>query len=213
MPASHHRLSILSAVEIDDLYGLPRFASADRDLFFQLSGPELEVVTAIRTVSVAVHLILQLGYFKAKRQFFTYEREDAAKDLGHILSQHFPGTAMVAIKTPSRPIQAQLHQTILKLFDYRHCDGKSKVELEQRALRTARLTTLPLHILKESLQNLTHQRIVAPGYRFMQDMVGRVVARERKRITVTLFEVWANVCRGFSLDPHGGKRLVCDPLV
>jgi hypothetical protein len=33
------------------------------------------------------------------------------------------------------------------------------------------------------LQNLTHRRIVAPGYRFMQDMVGRVVARERKRIT------------------------------
>jgi TnpA family transposase len=189
MPASNHRLSILSTSEIDDLYGLPRFTSADRDLFFQLSGPELAAVAAIRTVSVAVHLILQLGYFKAKRQFFAYEREDAAEDLDHVINQHFPGTVVAVIKTPSRPIQAQLHQTILKLFDYRHCDGKAKVELEQRALRTARLTTLPLHILKESLQNLTHRRIVAPGYRFMQDMVGRVVARERKRITGLLEQV------------------------
>ena len=148
MPASHHRLSILSASEIDDLYGPPRFASADRDHFFQLSDPELEAVTSIRTVSVAAHLILQLGYFKAKRQFFAYEREESAQDLGHILNQHFPGIDLGAIKTPSRPIQAQLHQTILRLFDYHHCDGEAKIELEQRALRTARLTTLPHHILK-----------------------------------------------------------------
>jgi hypothetical protein len=67
MPASHHRLSILSTSEIDDLYGLPRFTGADRDLFFQLSGPELAAVAAIRTVSVAAHLILQLGYFKARQ--------------------------------------------------------------------------------------------------------------------------------------------------
>src|SRR5450830_1005239 len=186
MPANHHRLSILSTSEIDDLYGVPRFTGADRDLFFELSTPELAAVTAIRTVSVAAHLILQLGYFKAKRQFFAYERGETAQDLGHILNEHFPGTDFGAIKTPSRPIQAQLHQTILKLFDYRHCDGKAKIELEQRALRTARLTTLPLHILKESLQNLTHRRIVAPGYRFMHDMVGRVVAAERKRITQML---------------------------
>lgn len=46
MPASHHRLSILSISEIDDLYGLPRFTGADRDLFFQLSGPELAAVAA-----------------------------------------------------------------------------------------------------------------------------------------------------------------------
>ena len=183
MSASHHRLSILSTSEIDDLYGLPRFTNADRDLFFQLSAPERAAVTAIRTISVASHLILQLGYFKAKRQFFAYEREETAQDLSHILKLHFPGMDVGAIKTPSRPIRVQLHQTILKLFDYRHCDAKTKVELEQRALRTARLTTLPLHILKESLQNLTHRRIVAPGYRFMQDMVGRVVASERKRIT------------------------------
>jgi hypothetical protein len=107
-------------------------------------------------------------------------------DLGYILNQHFAGTNLGAIKTPSRPIQVQLRQTILKLFDYRHCNGKAKVELEEKALRIARLTTLPLHILRESLQNLTNRRIVAPGYRFMQDMVGRVVARERTRITQLL---------------------------
>jgi len=92
MSASHHRLPILSTNEIDDQYGLPRFTSADRDLFFKLSAPEWATVTAIRTMSVAVHLILQLGYFKAKRQLFAYAREETVQNLGHNLSQHFPGT-------------------------------------------------------------------------------------------------------------------------
>lgn len=89
-------------------------------------------------MSVAVHLILQLGYFKAKRQFFAYERRETVEDIGYILNQHFAGTDLGAIKTPSRPIQVQFRQTILNLFDYRHCDGKTKVELEQKVLRHAR---------------------------------------------------------------------------
>jgi hypothetical protein len=85
MPSSHHRLSIFSASEIDDLYGVPRFHVGDRDLFFQLIGPELAAVMAIRTVSATVHLILQLCYFKAKRQLFAYDREDTAENPGKSL--------------------------------------------------------------------------------------------------------------------------------
>ena len=102
MPANHHRLSILTANEIDDLYALPRFVDKDRHLFFDLSEPELDAVTAIRTVSVAAHLILQLGYFKAKRQFFTYERNETIEDIGYILKKHFVGADVGAIKT--RPV-------------------------------------------------------------------------------------------------------------
>ena len=64
-----HRLSILSDEDIDDLYGLPRFTDEDRHLYFGLSLPEREAVD-VHTPSVAAHLILQLGYFKAKQQFF-----------------------------------------------------------------------------------------------------------------------------------------------
>lgn len=92
-------------------------------------------------MSVAVHLILQLGYFKAKRQFFAYERRETVEDIGYILNQHFAGTDLGAIKTPSRPIQVQFRQTSLNLFDYRHCDGKTKVELEQKVLRHANSAT------------------------------------------------------------------------
>ena len=55
---------------------------------FELSTVEREVVAKVRTVSVAVHLTLQLGYFKAKRQFFSYQQDAVMEDLDYILKQN-----------------------------------------------------------------------------------------------------------------------------
>jgi hypothetical protein len=71
VPADSHRLSIVTQHEIDELYGLPRFTDEDRQAYFHLSESKRRAIHS-RTASVAVHLTLQLGYFKAKRQFFDY---------------------------------------------------------------------------------------------------------------------------------------------
>jgi hypothetical protein len=44
MASDSRRLSILTAQEIDDLYGLPRFTEDDRRLYFDLSPMERELV-------------------------------------------------------------------------------------------------------------------------------------------------------------------------
>ena len=75
MASESHRLSILNDDEIEDLYGLPHFDDEDRRLYFDLSPAEKAAVGAIRTASVAAYLILELGYFKATRQFFSFEPE------------------------------------------------------------------------------------------------------------------------------------------
>ena len=64
MAANSRRLSILSAIEVNDLYGLPNFTPDERGLYFDLSAKESDAVASVHTASVAVHLILQLGYFK-----------------------------------------------------------------------------------------------------------------------------------------------------
>ena len=182
MRIDSHRLSLLTAKEIDDLYGLPHFTEADRHHYFTLSAPERAAVDA-HTTSVAVHLTLQLGYFKAKWQLFSYEPDAVSDDLRYILARYFPGKGFADIQQPSRPTRLALQQTVLKLFDYHLCDSAAKDELERKAQRNARLSTQPLYLLREALQHLTTQRIVAPPYTFLQDMVGRVVTRERTRIT------------------------------
>ena len=183
MASDSRRLSILTAQEVDELYGLPRFTEEDRRLYFALSPAERDLVDSVYTISVAVHLILQLGYFKAKRQFFVYAREAVTEDLEHILRRHFPARAMADIKGLSKPTRLEQQQVILKLFGYQLCDTGAKSELEQKAKRVAMLSTQPIFILREVLQYLLNQRIVAPGYTYLQDMVARTVSGERRRIT------------------------------
>lgn len=186
MNIDSRRLSILSAEEVEALYSLPRFTEDDRRLYFDLSAAEREAVAAIHTVSVAVHLTLQLGYFKAKRQFFAYEQGAVLEDLRYIMTLYFPGRDLTTIKSPSRPTRVEQQRTILRLFNYRLCDSDAKVELESKARRIAMLSTQPVYIFRELIQHLTQRRIVAPGYRFLQEMIGRVVAGERSRIQLLL---------------------------
>ena len=177
------RLSILTAHEVEDLYGLPCFTEDDRSLYFDLGTAERELVDGVFTISVAVHLVLQFGYFKAKRQFFVYDLQAVEDDLQYILRHHFPKRHLSEINLLSKPTRLEQQRAILRLFDYRPCDAAAKAELEQKAQRVAMLSAQPVFILREVLQHLVHRRIVAPGYTYLQDMVGRTVSGERLRIT------------------------------
>jgi len=87
------RLEIVTASEIDDLFGLPRFTEEDRQLYFDLSPVE-QALTGAFNFPVAAHFVLQLGYFKAKQQFFVYEPGDEFHDLRHIVERYFPDRAL-----------------------------------------------------------------------------------------------------------------------
>lgn len=187
MASESRRLSILSTNEIDEIFGFPLFSDDERRLYFDLSVNEREAVEKIRTFSVAAHLILQLGYFKAKRQFFAYTLDATVlEDLHYIVAQHFPSKALSALKMPSRPICAELQRTLLQLFNYHLCDAGAKAALGSKAQRFAMLSTQPIYIFRELTQYLEQLRIVAPSYRYLQEMIGRVVANERTRIAQLL---------------------------
>jgi TnpA family transposase len=181
--SSSRRLSILTQREIDDLYGLPRFTEEDRQLYFDLSAAEEARVRAMHTNSAKAHFVLQLGYFKAKRQFFAYPYDAVQEDLRHILERHFPGRTLTTINELSKPTRLEQQQAILNLFNYTRCGNGAKQDLERKAQRIAMRSTQPIYILREVLQYLATRRIVAPGYTFLQDLVSRVVTKERQRIT------------------------------
>jgi len=99
--------------------------------------------------------------------------------LAHVIFRKTAGP----LRTLSKPTRLEQQKIILRLFDYRPADQSTKDELEQKAQRFAMLSTQPIFILREVLQYLESQRIVIPGYTFLQDMVGRAVTTERNRIT------------------------------
>src|SRR5450631_799744 len=192
-----HRLAILTASEIDDLFALPRFTKEDRQLYFDLNPVEQEAAAAYN-FPVAAHFVLQLGHFKARRQFFVYEQETVLDDLRYIVKRHFPDRDPAQLKMLSKSPRLAQQQIILQLTGYRFCDDAAQKELERKAQRSVRLSAQPLFLLREMLQYLSKERIVAPAYKSLQDMVGRVVSGARDRISQML---------GRALRPEIQKRL------
>ena len=80
-------------------------------------------------------------------------------------------------------LQPQQQRLILQLFHYRTCGQSEKEALAAKARRTAMLSTQPAFILRELLQHMEGERLVAPGYSTLQDIVGQAVIFERRGIT------------------------------
>ncbi len=183
--ANSHRLNILTSAEINDLYGLPRFGDNERQLFFDMSETEYLSIQS-RRASAGIFQALELGYFKAKKQFFVFELDDVIGDLRYLALHHFPRIDLDVLDMPSKPTRRLIRQAILILVSYHAFDAAAKEILLPRMRRSAALSTHPQYIFRDALEFLALQRIVAPLYTSLQDLVGRVVAGEGARVTQLL---------------------------
>ena len=181
MTTNQHRLAILTGEEIDDLYGLPRFTDDERLLYFDLSAAEQEAV-AMRRGATGVYLVLQLGYFKAKRQFFDVAMDAAHGDVAHIVARHFPGLAWRSIRLPTQPTRVALQQLTLQLLGVRRWDRAARAALIERMQHLATRSTQPRYLLREALQYVEREGLATPAYSTFQDIIGSVVTHERTRL-------------------------------
>lgn len=86
------RINLLSNAEVSDLYCRPDFASYEQELYFDLSSEELVVLDNYSNARTRIYFILQLGYFKAKQQFFKFDFNEVACDVAHLKKKYFPNT-------------------------------------------------------------------------------------------------------------------------
>jgi TnpA family transposase len=182
-----HRLSILSKSEIQELYGMPVFNEADRWRYFDMSPVEMASAQA-RTHALGMFQTLELGYFKAKRQFFTFQVMDVQADLRHIADRHFWGIDTKELQLPVAKTRARIQKNILALCAYQAFDGAAATELTSKLLRTAAISTKPIYLLREALHHLETLRVVAPSYSTLQDLIGAVLERENARVTKIMDE-------------------------
>lgn len=190
MTAKAHRLAILAGEEIEDLYGLPRFTEDERLLYFELSADELAAVAA-RRGTTGVYLVLQLGYFKVKRQFFDADTETVHEDVNHIVARHFPDLAKRAVyrkgfQLPSPPTRVELQKLALQLLDSRPWSQSARKALTERLQHIAMRSTQPRYLLREALQYVERERLLTPAYSTFQDIIGLVVTTERTRLAQLL---------------------------
>ena len=180
MTTPENRLKILADDEIEALYTHLPFTDEDRQLYFSL--PETER-TAIRhlPIKTRIYFILQLGYFKAQKQFFTFLLDEVTDDLIYIHHAHF---AMHEIENYAVTPKTRANQQwiILDLCRYRLCAEEERHALEMKASQLAKVSSKPIYIFRELLQHLEENKIVIPPYTYLQDAIGKVLQQEQRRL-------------------------------
>ncbi|MCP4405384.1 MAG: Tn3 family transposase [bacterium] len=175
------RLQILSPEEYEQLWGLPCFTQADRDLFFVFTEQEMPYVESLRTLRSKIYFVLQLGYFRARQRFFRFKIEAVQDDVHYLRRRYFGNTSLPDVEVSEHTRQRHV-QKILDIFGYHLCAEAERTKLEEIAIRAARISSKPVFVLRELVDHLRQQRIVLPGYTFLQDVVRGALGFERNRL-------------------------------
>jgi hypothetical protein len=180
------RLKILGADEIETVYGLPVFDDEDRAFYFSLLPPERAILSQLHSLKSSIYYILQLGYFKARRQFFVFNLQQVVADAQYVQRIYFPDYTLVDLDITK--VTRLKHQGfILELLQYRVCGKEERRQMRIKAQQLAQISSRPIYVFRELMAYLTRQRLIAPGYTVtgytvMQEMIGDVLQREKERL-------------------------------
>ena len=187
------RIQLLSCTEVGELYARPAFTVHERQLYFTLSPSEREALAQHTNTKTRIYFILQLGYFKAKQQFFNFVLEDVRHDVQFIVSTYFsdlkpnPLTGRI-----SREYARKQRQTILSLYGYRHWSPEYTAEIETHIGDLLRYYPKSHSAFRQLLAYFDHQKIGIPSYRTFQDMFSSAFTAEDKRMNAMMMSIPAS---------------------
>ena len=181
--ATSKRLQILGDDEIEDLYGLPHFTPEEQAEYFALSPQDIAAIKPLHGLKSQIYAILQLGYFRARHRFFIFPFSAVSADVQYIQAQYFP-TFELTDYEPAKNTRIKHQQIILVLCNYQHCDDTARQTLIAKAQQAAKVCSKPLYIFRELLRHLEAERLVTPGYSFLQDVVGQAIDTEQNRLVL-----------------------------
>lgn len=92
MSIQNERLTILSEAEQAALYEIPDFDDAQRLNYLNLTAQEQTLARSRANLAAQVHCAIQIGYFKAKHLFFSFDWDeiDVQDDINFVMQQYFP---------------------------------------------------------------------------------------------------------------------------
>lgn len=176
------RINLLSNAELDELYSIPIFSEKDREIFFALSTNDWQLLDKCRTQKLKVYFVLQLGYFRATKQFYDFKFEDTQTDTLYVLNRYFDQPKYILSDKPYRETIRDQQGTILKLYNYVDWSLDIKTEVMGHLLELIRYYPKRTSALRELFKYLQNKRILIPKYRILQDMFSEVFSIEEMRL-------------------------------
>jgi TnpA family transposase len=175
------RLKIVGPDEIEAIYARPHFTNEERILYFTLAPPERTLLPQLRTIVSRIFFILQLGFFKARHQFFVFSLMDVEEDAQYVQETYFPNFKLTDFEI-TKITRLKQQGMILALLEYRYCDMFDRQKLASKSQQLAQVDSQPIYLFRELIQHLARHRLIVPGYSFMQDTVGQALTYEQNRL-------------------------------
>jgi len=175
-------LTILEPDEIYDLYAIPSFDKDQRMLFFDLSEVEQQKMLNYRTPLSRLYFILQLGYFKAKQQFYVFGLNQVTADKDYLLERYFSQELILEKGIISKPTRLAQQNEILALHQYQKPDELIREKLLERACQFTTRHSKPIYIFRELIGYMEQYKIVLPAYTTIQRLTEHAVSLERQRL-------------------------------
>ena len=184
MAISDH-LSILSQEEISLLYNVPKIDEEDRHLLFEITPEDEAYLNQQTIVNNKINYLLQVGYFRATRNFYKFTFQQVKDDTLYIINQHFPETNF-----PKKDIDINKHYTAQKMicgiYNYKRSDAAFIVNLNRYAKRLTTRDLQPKFVFDELLEFCEQHKIIRPKYSTLQGIVSKAISREENRLTLKL---------------------------
>ncbi len=175
-------LTILEPDEIYDLYAIPSFDEEQRMVFFDLNEQEIQKMLSYRTLLAKLYFVLQLGYFKAKQQFFVFDLRKVDSDKDHLIKRYFVKERSPVKDTISKPTRLGQQNEILILQQYQKADTQVRKKMLDRACQFVSRHSKPIYIFRELVSYMEQYKIVLPAYSTMQRLIEHAMSLERQRL-------------------------------
>ncbi len=169
-------INILEPNEIEYFFGCPVFNDKERGHYFSLSAFEQNLATTLSSTT-RWYFILQLGYFKIKKQFFTVDLHRMSNDITFI-------TKYYNCAYPSSSVSEETHLKIRNLI-LTSADHNSKSitnMLEKKVKEIVLTTTNPKLIFKALYEHAANSKSIIPQYSTFQKIIGQSLKQEEERL-------------------------------
>ncbi len=197
------RIQLLSNTEVEELYARPEFNPHEQALYFSLTPAERALLEGFRNTQTRIHFILQMGYFKAKQQFFTFSLDEVRSDAQYIVATYYSNAdAAQFTGTLSREYARKQRQEILSLFEYRNWSPQYTADIESHISHLLRYYPKGHSAFRQLLAFFDHQKLVIPSYRTFQDMFSRAFTAEEQRLCAIFASLPASISEQLATLVH-----------
>ena len=175
---TNKKLFILSKTEIALYFSCPTFNLNEQEYYFTLSHIEQNILRQFLT-NTKWYFILQLGYFKARKQFFNINLVKAASDIDYITKYY---QLPIPIKTVSEDTHLKTRNLILQLLEHDDSIHSITKALNEKAKHLTTKTLKPKSIFKELYQYIENSQCIMPQYSTFQKIISTAIISEEIRL-------------------------------